>query len=46
MKTYLQKNFINFKGYDAIPLQGLYMQGIVTPEEQKIFKEMKKNCQM
>ena len=42
MNVRSQTNFINFKGYDAIPLQGLYMQGLVTPEEQKIFKEMKR----
>lgn len=32
----------NFKGYDAVPIQGLYMQGLTKPAERRIFKEMKK----
>lgn len=36
-----QVNKISFKGYDAIPLKGLYMQGLVSRCEQNIFNEMK-----
>ena len=41
MHITLRKNQINFSGYDAIPLQGIYMQGLTNAQEQKIFKEMK-----
>lgn len=41
MNVTLRRNQINFTGYDALPLQGLYMQGLTTVQEQKIFREMK-----
>ena len=34
-------NNTNFKGYDAIPLKGLYMQGLRTRGELNIFREMR-----
>ena len=30
-----------FNGYDVMPLKGIYMQGLVSPAELQIFKEMK-----
>ena len=36
---------ISFKGYDAIPLKALYMQGIGKRGEQNIFREMKSIAQ-
>ena len=32
---------VKFKGYDAIRLKGLYMQGLTTPAEKNIFNEVK-----
>ena len=34
-------NKVTFKGYDAIPLKGFYMQGLTETVEQNIFNEMK-----
>ena len=39
--TPILNNKISFKGYDAIPLKGIYMQGLTTPAEKRIFQEMK-----
>ena len=36
---------ISFKGYDAIPLKAIYMQGIRKRAEKCIFREMKKVLQ-
>lgn len=30
-----------FNGYDVMPLKGIYVQGLVSPAELQIFKEMK-----
>lgn len=35
------KQNLSFHGYDAIPLKGLYMQGLVSPDERKIYEEMR-----
>ena len=35
------QNNINFKGYDAVRLKGLYMQGLTSPAEKRIFNEVK-----
>lgn len=39
------QNNVSFKGYDAIPLKALYMQGIKKPGEINIFREMKSIAQ-
>jgi len=36
-----RNNNISFKGYDALPVRGLYMQGIRKNGEINIFREMK-----
>lgn len=36
----LNSNNINFRGYDAIPLRGLYMQGLRKNGEINLFKEI------
>ena len=40
MKIYNSAN-TSFKGYDVIPLRGLYMQGLRTRGETNLFREMK-----
>ena len=39
LSTYSNK--VTFKGYDAIPLKGFYMQGLTETVEQNIFNEIK-----
>lgn len=34
------KQQYNFKGWDVMPLKGLYMQGLIKPVEKRIFREM------
>lgn len=35
---------LSFHGYDAIPLKGIYMQGLATQGEREIYKEMSDMC--
>ena len=37
----IYSNKVTFNGYDAIPLNGFYMQGLTKTVEQNIFNEMK-----
>lgn len=40
MKTQLYNTQTSFRGYDAIPLKAIYMQGLTSAGERKIFHEM------
>ena len=35
---------LSFRGYDAIPLKGIYMQGMTSQGEREIFKEISDIC--
>lgn len=44
--NYSVNNNVVFKGYDAIKLKGLYMQGLTSTPEKRIFSEMKQIADM